>query len=123
MMKIIAQCGFLCLVCLTGGYLSRLFPFPMPASVLSMLLLLSLLFFKAVDPASLAESTDVLLGNMAFFFLPSGVGILAHLETFRSDALALLAICCMTTLLTFAASAFAVVIVTRMQRRIREALK
>ena len=122
-MKVITQCGFLCLVCLAGGYLSRLFPFPMPASVLSMLLLLVLLLFKTVDPASLAETTDVLLGNMAFFFLPSGVGILAHLETFRRDVLALLVICCLTTLLTFAASAFTVAAVTRMQRRMREALK
>ncbi|MDR2179848.1 MAG: CidA/LrgA family protein [Synergistaceae bacterium] len=122
-MKVITQGGFLCLVCLTGGYLSRLFPFPMPASVLSMLLLLGLLLLKAVDPASLAETTDVLLGNMAFFFLPSGVEILAHLETFRRDVFALLAVCCLTTLLTFAASAFTVVAVTRMQRRLQKSSK
>jgi holin-like protein len=88
-----------------------------------MLLLLALLLFKTVDPASLAETTDVLLGNMAFFFLPSGVGILAHLETFRRNVLALLAICCLTTLLTFAASAFTVAVVAKMQQRMREALK
>jgi holin-like protein len=88
-----------------------------------MLLLLALLLLKTVDPASLAETTDVLLGNMAFFFLPSGVGILAHLETFRRDVLALLVVCCLTTLLTFAASAFTVAAVAKVQRRIREALK
>jgi holin-like protein len=95
----------------------------MPASVLSMLLLLALFLFKGADPASLAETTDALLGNMAFFFLPSGVGILAHLETFRRDLLAFLAICCLTTLLTFAASAFTVTAVARAQRRIGEILK
>jgi holin-like protein len=95
----------------------------MPASVLSMLLLLVLFLSGAVNPASLAETTEVLLGNMAFFFLPSGVGILAHLETFRRDIFAFLVICCLTTLLTFAASAFTVALVARMQRRMKGALK
>jgi holin-like protein len=118
-MKIIGQCGFLFFICLCGAALSPLFPFPAPASVLSMLLLFALLLCGAVKPEHLRETTDVLLGNMAFFFIPSGVGILAHLETIRGDALALLTVCCVSTFLTFAASAAAVAAAVKVQTRLK----
>ncbi|MDR1621364.1 MAG: CidA/LrgA family protein [Synergistaceae bacterium] len=117
-MKVITQCGFLFFVCLVGVHCSHLLPFPVPASVLSMLVLFVLLLSRGIDPSSLKETTDVLLGNMAFFFIPSGVGILAHLETLRDDALALLAVCCAATFLTFAASVAAVTAAARLQQKI-----
>jgi holin-like protein len=119
-MKVVTQCGFLFLVCLAGIYFSHLLPFPVPASVLSMLLLFVLLLSRRVDPSSLRETADVLLGNMAFFFIPSGVGILAHIEDIRGDVFALLAVCVTTAFLTFAASALAVVATVRFQRGIRK---
>jgi holin-like protein len=114
-LKVITQCGFLFFVCLTGVYFSHLLPFPVPASVLSMLFLFALLLSRGVHPSSLKETADVLLGNMAFFFIPSGVGILAHIETPRGDVFALLAVCFAATFLTFAASAFTVAAVVRLQ--------
>ena len=119
-MKIITQCGLLFFICLCGMFLARLFPFPVPASVVSMLLLFGLLLAGAVRPSALKETSDVLLGNMAFFFLPSGVGILAHVDTIKGSTLALLAVCFVTTFLTFAASAGTVVAVAALQRRLRE---
>jgi holin-like protein len=119
-MKVITQCGFLFFICLAGIYFSRLLPFPVPASVLSMLLLFALLLSKSLEPSSLKETTDVLLGNMAFFFIPSGVGILAHIEYLRGDVFALLAVCCAATFLTFAASVSTVLAAVRLQNRIRE---
>jgi holin-like protein len=85
-----------------------------------MLLLFALLFSRRVDPSSLKETADVLLGNMAFFFIPSGVGILARIEDIRGDVFALLAVCITTAFLTFAASALAVAAAVRLQRGIRE---
>jgi holin-like protein len=118
--KVIAQCGFLFLICLAGIYFSHLLPFPVPASVLSMLILFVLLLFRGINASSLKETTDVLLGNMAFFFIPSGVGILAHIKELRSEVFALLAVCFITTFLTFVASALTVTVVVRFQRRILE---
>ena len=119
-MRLIVQCGTLFLVCLCGVFLSRLFPFPMPSSVASMLLLFALLLARAVRPESLKETTDFLLGNMAFFFIPSGVGILAYIDALRGDVLALAAVCAVSALLTFAATAFTVFLVVRLQRRMRK---
>ena len=119
-MKLIVQCGVLFLVCLCGVFLSRLCPFPMPSSVVSMVLLFVLLLAGAVRPESLKETTDFLLGNMAFFFIPSGVGILAYIDALRGDVLALAAVCAVSALLTFAATAFTVFLVVRLQRRMRK---
>ena len=118
-MKIITQCGFLFFVCLCGIALSRAFPFPMPASVLSMLVLFAMLLVKVIRPSFVQETTDFLLGNMAFFFIPSGVGILAHIETIRGNIVALFTICIATMCLTFAAAAFGVAATIELQRRIK----
>ena len=118
-MKVTTQCGFLSLVCLAGVVFSRGLPFPVPSNVMSMLILFALLASQVLKPAQIRETTDVLLGNMALFFIPSGVGILAHIGELRSNAAALIAICLVTTLMTFAASAFTVLSVVRLQRRLR----
>lgn len=114
-MKIIAQFSVLFLVCMAGIFLSRLFSFPMPASVCAMLVLFCLLSLKILKPESLQELSDFLLGNMALFFVPSGVGILAHMDTLKGNVLLLILICCVTTLVTFAASVSAVWAATKLQ--------
>jgi holin-like protein len=118
-MKIITQCGFLCLICLAGVYFSHLLPFPMPAGVLSMLILFALLLSRRAASSSFKETADVLLGNMAFFFIPSGVGILAHVENIRGSVFALLAICLTTAFVTFIASLSTVLAAVWIQNRIR----
>lgn len=118
--KIIAQCGVLFLICLCGIFLSRLCPFPMPSSVIAMLLLFVLLFVRAIRPEFLKETADFLLGNMAFFFIPSGVGILAYVDALRGNVWALLTICVVAAFLTFTATAFTVAGVARLQHRSRK---
>jgi holin-like protein len=85
-----------------------------------MLVLFVLLLSRRVAPSSLKETTDVLLGNMVFFFIPSGVRIVAHLDILRDDVFALLAVCLVTTLLTFVASFSAVAVAVRLQHKIQE---
>jgi holin-like protein len=119
-MKIIKQCGFLFFICLLGIYLSRLSPYPMPAGVLSMSILFCLLLSRWVDVSSLEETTDVLLGNMAFFFLPLSVGIIDHIEFLRGNILVLLTICFVATFVTFTASAFSVIAVIWLIRKLRK---
>jgi holin-like protein len=92
----------------------------MPAGVLSMSILFCLLLSRWVDVSSLKETTDVLLGNMAFFFLPLGVGIIGHIELLRGNLLVLLTICCAATLITFTASAFSVIAVIWLSRKFRK---
>ncbi len=107
-MKITDQYGVLFLICMGGVFLSHLCPFPMPSGISSMVVLFCLLAAKALTLESLQGVSDFLLENMALFFVPPGVGILAHMERLRGSLLPLIAICIVSTLLTFAAAAAAV---------------
>lgn len=107
-MKILTQIGIVLGVCLVGEGISLLLPFPFPGSVIGMILLFLLLFFGILRPDHIAQKADFLLKNMAFFFIPAGVGILESFEALRGRLLILIGICALTTLLTFAATAFTV---------------
>ena len=107
-MKILTQIGIVLGVCLVGEGISFLLPFPFPGSVIGMILLFLLLFLGILRPDHIAQKSDFLLKNMAFFFIPAGVGILESFGALRGRFLILIGICALTTLLTFAASAFTV---------------
>ncbi len=118
-MKHIKQFGILLALCLVGEGVALVLPVPIPGSVLAMLFLFLLLFTGLLREETVAGAGDFLLGNMAFFFLPAGVGILAQFAAIRSTVWVLLFICVVTLVLTFAATAFTVRAVVALQNRLR----
>lgn len=107
-MKIICQIAVIFTICWVGQMVEALLPFPFPASVLAMVLLFALLCLHAVRVDHIREKSDFLLGNMAFFFIPAGVSIINYFDLLRTAWLPLLVICLVTTVLTFAATAYSV---------------
>ena len=63
------------------------------------------------------ETSDFLLNNMAFFFVPAGVSVINYLDLLASNALALIAVCVLSTVVTFAATAYSARPVCRLQAR------
>ncbi len=118
-MKLIQQFGILLALCLVGEGVALVLPVPVPGSVLAMLFLFLLLSTKLLREEAVAGAGDFLLGNMAFFFLPAGVGILAQFSAIRGTVWILLFICVVTLVLTFAATAFTVRAVVALQNRLR----
>ena len=98
-MKIICQIGVVFAVCWVSQLIEAALPFPFPASVIGMVLLL------------------LLLANMAFFFLPAGVSIMNYFDLLRSSAVALVVICLVTTVVTFAATAWSIRLTLRLLER------
>lgn len=115
--NLLLQTGILFLIYLTGEALARLLP--LPASVLGMALLFLLLLFGRKS-AWIEDAADFLLKNMAFFFIPAGVGILTQIPVLRENLLPLCVICVSTTLVTFLVTAFTVRLVCFLQDRFRE---
>ena len=113
-MKILKQLLIIFTVCLLGYLVSKLLPFSFPASVISMLIMLLLMLFHVIRPESIKETAEMLLGNMAFFFIPAGVNIIEHYDLIKGDLLSLFAVCFLSTFITFAITAFTVVGVIRM---------
>lgn len=68
--------GFL----VAGEALSRFLPLPIPGNVVGMMLLASALGLGVVKLAWIEAVADFLVKHLAFFFVPAGVGLMAHLD-------------------------------------------
>ena len=77
-MNIMAQAAIIFGVCLVSEGVAALIPVAFPASVIALLLLMLLLFTGALKPEHIRELSGFLVANMAFFFLPSCVGVMEH---------------------------------------------
>lgn len=107
-MKIIKQIGIIFTICWLSTVVEKLIPFPLPASVIGMILLFLLLLTGLLKIEHIREKSDFLLANMAFFFIPAGVNVINYLDILQANWLPLLIICIITTILTFAATAYSV---------------
>lgn len=116
-MKVILQIGLVLGVCLVGEGISLLLPVPFPGSVIAMILLFILLLSRLVRPEHIRQKSDFLLQNMAFFFIPAGVGIMEYIGDLLPYLLPLLLICVITTILTFAASSLTASLVIFLQEK------
>ena len=116
-MNYIRQLGVLIACCVAGDALSILLHGALPGNVLGLTLLLLLLIFGPIRLNHVEHTADFLLQNMAFFFLPACLGVLEIFAQIKSEILAMLAVCVLTTLCTAAATAFTVHIVFRLQHR------
>ena len=107
-MKIIKQFGIIFSLCWIATVIEGLLPIAFPASVIAMLLLLICLMTGVLKIDHIREKSDFLLANMAFFFIPAGVNVINYLDILKANWLPLLLICVITTVITFAATAYSI---------------
>ena len=107
-MKIIKQFGIIFSLCWIATVIEGLLPIAFPASVIAMLLLLLCLMTGVLKIDHIREKSDFLLANMAFFFIPAGVNVNNYLDILKANWLPLLLICVITTVITFAATAYSI---------------
>ena len=116
-MKIIYQIGIIFTLCWASEIIEGLLPFSFPASVIGMILLFILLAFRVLKVEHIREKSDFLLSNIAFFFIPAGVSIINYFDVLKGNVGKLLLICFLTTILTFATTAWTIRGVLRLQNR------
>ena len=116
-MKIIYQIGIIFALCWVSEIIEAFLPFAFPASVIGMVLLFILLAFRVLKVEHIREKSDFLLSNMAFFFIPAGVSIINYFDVLKGNVGKLLLICFLTTILTFATTAWTIRGVLRLQNR------
>ena len=107
-MKIIRQIGIIFTVCWLSQVIAEFLPFDFPASVIGMIFLFICLLRGMLKIEHIQEKSDFLLGNMAFFFVPAGVSIMNYFDILKSSAVQLLIICIVSTVITFAVTAYSV---------------
>ncbi len=116
-MKIIIQIAIIFSICWASQIIEALLPIAFPASVIGMVLLLLLLLSGVLRVNHIREKSDFLLSNMAFFFIPAGVSVINYFDVLASALLPLLVICVVSTVLTFAVTAYAVRLIRRLMDR------
>lgn len=107
-MKILKQISLLLGICLLGQGIADLIPIPFPGSVISMIIMFLFYISGVVKPHMLEDINAFLLDNMAFFFIPSGVGIITKFEVLKNSVVQIFLICIISTIVTFAVTAYTV---------------
>lgn len=118
-MKIIKQIGIIFTVCWVSILVEKVLPFSFPASVIGMILLFLCLLTGVLKIEHIQEKADFLLENMAFFFVPAGVSIINYFDVLKSTWIQLVIICVISTVITFAVTAWSVKLTIHLMRRKR----
>ena len=85
--------------------------------IIGMLLLLALLLARVIKTEHIREKSDYLLGNLPFFFIPASVSIINYADVLRENLLALVVVCAVSLIATFAATVGAVRLTCRLLER------
>ncbi len=83
-----------------GEIVSKLLAGFIPGSVVGMVLLFLALYSKMLKPENVKAVATNITKNMAVFFVPVGVGLMAQFELFSSSLLAVIVSIVVSTVLT-----------------------
>jgi holin-like protein len=103
-MKYIRQILIILLFTFLGQVLEAVIPFPVPAAIYGIVLLLIALCTGIVKPAAIQETSDFLIKIMPLLFVPPSVRILEFWGIIGSNVAAVIVIASGTTFLVFAVS-------------------
>ncbi len=101
---------------LVGEVTSRALALPLPGPVLGLILLVLACLLRPGLADRMRPTTLGLLQHLSLFFVPAGVGIVAHLPLMRQHGLGLAVAVMASTVLAIAAGALAFAAVTRLTR-------
>lgn len=119
-MNIMAQAAVIFGLCLISEGIAALLPVAFPASVIALLLLMALLFSGALKPEHIRDLSSFLVANMAFFFLPSCVGVMEHAPAILGQLAPFLLISFLTVPLVYLVTAWVVQLLIRRAGREEE---
>ncbi|HET9571746.1 MAG TPA: CidA/LrgA family protein [Bacteroidales bacterium] len=83
-----------------GELLSLLIKGFLPGSIIGMMLLFLSLFFKLLNPENVRATATAITKNMAVFFIPAAVGLMAYGELVSKNLTAIVLAISISTLLT-----------------------
>jgi holin-like protein len=81
----IKQCAIIFGCLFAGEILVYITGIKVPASIIGMLLLTALLYFRVVKLHHVKVTADQFISNLAFFFIPPGVGIMLYFGVLRAE--------------------------------------
>ena len=103
-MKYIKQVLIILLFTLLGEVLARVIPFPIPAAIYGIVLMLIALGTGILKTAQVKESSDFFISIMPVLYVPVCVRILEYWGIISSNLVAILTVTIVSTYLVFAVS-------------------
>lgn len=97
-MKVLRQFLIILMISLLGEILNRLLPFPVPASVYGLVLMLTALMTGLIRVPQVKEASVILIELMPVMFIPAAVGLMTALDKLRPVVVPVIVITFVTTL-------------------------
>lgn len=119
-MRPLLQLAIILFICLAGEILHRVVGIPLPGNILGMILLFILLCLKIVRLEHVEGVATFFLKNLAFFFLPAGVGLLTVVDSLHGQIAAIFLICMGTTAATIAITGHSVQLLNKLRNKKKE---
>ncbi|WBW99003.1 CidA/LrgA family protein [Oceanirhabdus sp. W0125-5] len=109
-MKIFKQLTLILIIWAVGEYFSSLLTniVAIPGSIIGMILLFFLLLTNIVKLEHIKETSDFLLNNIAFFFIPSGIALLNYMDILKANWLSLSIIIILSTIIVMGVTSLVV---------------
>ena len=119
-LHIMGEIAILFSICLAAEGISSLLPFPFPAGVISMILLLFLLLTGIVKERHIARVSQFFLTHLGFFFVAPCIAILNYVDILAACLIPLFVVGLLTIPLVYGATAWTIQLVMAALRRKEE---
>lgn len=116
-MKLLIQFAIISGICLACEAIVSVLPFSFPASVLALVVVLGFLMCKWLKSEQINTVSDFLLHNLPLLFLPVSVSVMNYWDVISANLFAFMFICIITVLLTYFATAYAVMLTIRLMNK------
>ncbi|MDX8336642.1 MULTISPECIES: CidA/LrgA family protein [Cetobacterium] len=92
----------------SGVLISQLFSLPIPGTIMGMFILLTLLIIKVLKVENIEKTSNFILGNMLFLFLPPAVKLLNYIDVLKGGFFRIIFLIVLTTAITMGTTGFVV---------------
>ena len=116
-MKLLRQVCIIIGICFLGELLHKLLRIPIPGNILGMIILFICLCLSIIKLEMIKEISNFLLDHLAFFFIPSGVGLIACMNILKGEWIAFLGVCLITTVIIMVFTGYTVQLLKRGQSK------
>ena len=116
-MKYIKQFAIILTITVIGEFLKMILPFPIPAAVYGLVLMLVALNFKLVKLEQVKDVGGFLIEIMPVMFIPSSVGLMDSWGLIKTSVLPYITIPIVSTILVMGVSAWITQLMIRLDKK------
>lgn len=107
-MNKLGQFGIILGVLFLGEFLHLKFNLPIPSTIMGMIILFVLMFFKIIKLSWVEDIGEILLNNLSLLFIPAGVELIRELDIFKGQIIRLAIIIFISTTIVIIVTGYTV---------------